>query len=168
LNYEKKFTEKINSLSKELVDLATEMIHTHSENPPGDERGISKLVGDKLTSLGFEVEFVEAAPNRINTLGVLRGSGGGKNFLFNDHYDTMPAALPNLEAWSTDPFKAVVKSGKLYGRGASDSKGAIAAALTAARALVALGIRLKGNFHIHTVADEEAGGKYGTKYLAEK
>lgn len=157
---------KVDSLSEELVELTREMIRIPSENPPGDESGISQLIKEKLTSLNFDVEFVEPKPKRVNTLGVLRGTGGGRNFLFNGHYDTVPAG--SLEFWSVDPFEGVVKNGRIYGRGSGDEKGAIASAIIAAKALTQAGIRLKGNLLIHAVADEETGSRYGTRHLVEK
>jgi acetylornithine deacetylase/succinyl-diaminopimelate desuccinylase family protein len=102
----------------------------------------------------------------VNTLGTLKGTGGGRNFLFNGHYDTVPVG--NLEFWSVDPFGGLVKDGRIYGRGSGDMKGAIASAIIAAKALVEAGIGLQGDFMIHGVADEEFFGRYGTRYLAEK
>ncbi len=166
MSIQKRFVERVDSLSDELVELTREMILVPSENPPGDEREISELVKQKLVSLGLEVELVEPNPKRVNTLGILRGRGGEKNFLFNGHYDTVPTG--NLEFWSVDPFKGAVKNGKIYGRGSGDEKGAIASMIIAAKALQETGISLKGNLLIHAVADEETGSKYGTGYLVEK
>jgi len=60
-----------------------------------------------------------------------------------------------------------VKEGKIYGRGSGDMKGAIASAIISAKALEKAGIRLKGDFMIHGVADEETFGRYGTRFLAD-
>jgi len=157
---------RVDKLRDELVDLTREMVRIPSENPPGDERAISELVRERLEALDFEVELVEGKPKRVNTLGVLDGSGGGKNFLFNGHYDTVPQG--NLEFWTVDPFEGAYKGGLIYGRGSGDMKGAIASVIIAVRALYEAGIDLKGNFLIHAVADEEYFGRYGTKYLCEK
>lgn len=157
---------RVDKLRDELVDLTREMVRIPSENPPGDERAISELVRERLEALDFEVELVEGKPKRVNTLGVLDGSGGGKNFLFNGHYDTVPQG--NLEFWTVDPFEGAYKDGLIYGRGSGDMKGAIASVIIAVRALYEAGIDLKGNFLIHAVADEEYFGRYGTKYLCEK
>lgn len=161
-----RFMEKVDSLSDDLVELTREMIRIPSENPPGDERGVSELVSERLSSIGFEVELVEPEPRRVNTLGTLRGTGSGRKLLFNGHYDTVPAG--SLEFWSVDPFEAVVKDGRIYGRGSGDMKGGIASAVVAAMALDEVGIGLKGDFLIHAVADEETGSKYGTRHLVEK
>jgi succinyl-diaminopimelate desuccinylase len=166
LSLEAKFFDRVDSLSTELVELTRDMIRTPSENPPGDERAISGLVSEQLEALGFDVELVESEPRRVNTLGKLRGAGGGRNFLFNGHYDTVPVG--NLDFWSVDPFGGLVKDGMIYGRGSGDMKGAIASAIIAAKALDEAGIGLQGDFMIHGVADEEFFGRYGTRYLAEK
>ncbi|MFP3951409.1 MAG: M20 family metallopeptidase [Candidatus Bathyarchaeia archaeon] len=156
----------MDSLRSELVELTQRLVRTPSVNPPGDERGVSRVVGEEMEALGFDLRYVEPKPKRVNTLGALEGvedEGGG--LLFNGHYDTVP--IGNMDNWSVDPFEAVVKDGLIYGRGSGDMKGAIASALIAARALVELGIPLNRDFMIHCVADEEYFGRFGTKYLAE-
>lgn len=160
-----KLIDEVESLSKELIELTRDLVRIPSENPPGDEAEVSEKVGEELRALGFEVEFVEPAPRRVSTLGTLKGSGGGRNFLYNGHYDTVP--IGNLEFWTVDPYKGVVKDGKIYGRGTGDMKSSIAAAIIAAKALKNVGVKLKGDFMIHAVADEETGSSHGTKYLVE-
>lgn len=159
------FIETVESLRDELVHLARELIRIPSENPPGDESLISEFASERLRALGIQVELVAPKPKRVNTLGVLRGAGGGQNLLYNGHYDTVPAG--SLEFWTVDPFDAVVKDGRIYGRGASDMKGSIASMIIAAKALVEAGVRLKGDLLIHMVADEETGSKHGTRHLVE-
>lgn len=166
MSLKKKVINKIESLDKELIELTREMIRIPSENPPGDEVAVSELVSEYMRSLGFNVELVEAKRNRVNTLGTLKGSGGGKNLLLNGHYDTVP--IGNIEFWTVDPFSGDIKEGKIYGRGSGDMKGAVASFLIAAKALNESGIELKGDLMIHAVADEEYFGRYGTKYLVEK
>lgn len=166
MSVEEAILDKVEALSGELVELARRLISTPSENPPGDERAVSQLVSEELESLGFEVEFIEPAPKRVNTVATLRGEGGGRCFLFNGHYDVVPPGNP--EFWSVNPYKAVVMNGRIYGRGASDMKGAIASAIIAAKALQEVGVALRGDLLIHAVADEETGSKHGTKYLVER
>ena len=166
MSVQRKFFDRIDVLTPQLVELAQELVKTPSENPPGDERGVSGVVSERLEALGFGVELVEGEPRRVNTLGRLEGSGGGRNFLFNGHYDTVPVG--DLDFWSVDPFGGLVKEGRIYGRGSGDMKGAIASVIIAAKALDEEGIKLKGDFMIHGVADEETFGRYGTRYLAEK
>ena len=145
--------------------MARELIRIPSENPPGDESLISDFASERLRALGIQVELVVPKPKRVNTLGVLGGAGGGRNLLYNGHYDTVPAG--SLEFWTVDPFDAVVKDGRIYGRGASDMKGSIASMIIAAKALMEAGVRLKGDLLIHLVADEETGSKHGTRHLVD-
>jgi acetylornithine deacetylase/succinyl-diaminopimelate desuccinylase family protein len=165
MSVQSKFLEKIDALTPELIELTRRLVQTPSENPPGDERGVSGVVSERLEALGFNVDLVESEPRRVNTLGKLEGSGGGRNFLFNGHYDTVP--IGDLDFWSVDPFGGLVKESRIYGRGSGDMKGAIASAIIAAKALGEAEIGLKGDFMIHGVADEETFGRYGTRYLAD-
>jgi acetylornithine deacetylase/succinyl-diaminopimelate desuccinylase family protein len=165
MSVQSKFLEKIDTLTPELIELTRRLVQTPSENPPGDERGVSGVVSERLEALGFNVDLVESEPRRVNTLGKLEGSGGGRNFLFNGHYDTVP--IGDLDFWSVDPFGGLVKESRIYGRGSGDMKGAIASAIIAAKALGEAEIGLKGDFMIHGVADEETFGRYGTRYLAD-
>lgn len=166
MSTQKKLINMIERLRNDIIKYTQSMVQIPSENPPGNETEISEYVSGVLASIGFDVEQVESKPNRVNTLGVLKGAGTGKALLWNGHYDTVPVG--NLDYWKEDPLGGVVKDGKIYGRGTGDMKGAIASAMVAVKALDRLGIRLKGDLHLHAVADEEFFGRYGTKYLCEK
>jgi succinyl-diaminopimelate desuccinylase len=165
MSIQKQLTDEIERLRKDIVKYTQGMVQIPSQNPPGNETEISDYVTELLTSQDFNVEQVESKPNRVNTLGVLKGTGNGKTLLWNGHYDTVPVG--NLDYWTEDPHGGEVKNGKIYGRGTGDMKGAIASAIVAAKALGNLGIRLKGDLRLHAVADEEFFGRYGTKYLCE-
>ncbi|MEU6660423.1 ArgE/DapE family deacylase [Streptomyces sp. NPDC046821] len=84
------------------------------------------------------------------------GTGGGRSLLFNGHIDVVSAEPRN--EWTSNPFVADVRDGRLYGRGTCDMKGGIAAAVIAAETLAALGIRLPGDLLINTATDEEWNG----------
>jgi succinyl-diaminopimelate desuccinylase len=116
-----------------------------------------------MISYGLEAKIVGELPERVNVVGTLPGSGESKAFLFNGHIDTVAAGV--LDNWSIDPFGGIIKDGRIYGRGTGDDKGSVACAMIAAKALNEVGIKLKGDFLIHCVADEETGSTYGTKYL---
>ena len=166
MSIEKHLIDEIEQLHDDIVEYTRGMVRIPSENPPGNETEGSDYVSELLTPLGFDVTQVESKPNRVNTLGVLKGTGGGKTLLWNGHYDTVPVG--NLDYWTVDPFIGEIKDGRIYGRGSGDMKGAIASAIVAAKALGNLDIRLKGDLRLHAVADEEFFGRYGTKYLCEK
>jgi len=166
MSIQKRLINEIERLRNDIIKYTQDMVLIPSQNPPGNETEISDYASELLASLGFDVDQVESKPNRVNTLGILKGTGEGKVLLWNGHYDTVPVG--NLDYWTVDPFGGEIKDGKIYGRGSGDMKGAIASAIVAAKALGNLGIRLRGDLHLHAVADEEFFGRYGTKYLCEK
>jgi acetylornithine deacetylase/succinyl-diaminopimelate desuccinylase family protein len=165
MSIEEHLMGEIERLRNDIIEYTQDMVRIPSENPPGDETEVSNYVSELLSSLGFDVEQVESKPNRVNTLGILKGTGGGKTLLWNGHYDTVPVG--NLDYWTVDPFDGEVKDGRIYGRGSGDMKGAISSAIVATKALGNLGLRFRGDLHLHAVADEEFFGRYGTKYLCE-
>jgi acetylornithine deacetylase len=136
---------------KTLVDL----VQINSVNPvlsPGGkgEKEIGTYVADTLNQLGLSVQTYEVKPGRVNVVGTLKGSGGGRSLLLNAHMDTV-----GVEGMTIDPFGAEIRDGRLYGRGAQDMKGSLAAMMGAAKALVDSGLELAGDLLITAVADEE-------------
>ena len=160
------FLQRVDSLSRELVKLTQGFVQRKSENPPGDERAVSELVASEFQELGLHVERIESQPNRINTIGILKGAGVGHSLLFNGHYDTVP--IGDTKNWSVEPYSGTSSNGWLIGRGTADEKGAIAAVITMVKALQDCGIQLSGDLQIHAVADEETGSRYGTQYLIQQ
>jgi acetylornithine deacetylase len=94
-------------------------------------------------------------------MGTFRGAGGGRSLMLNGHADTV-----GVEGMA-DPFAANVRGGRLYGRGAHDMKGSLAACLGAAKILADAGVRLRGDFVVAAVADEEYGS-LGTMDLIKR
>ena len=139
-------------------DLATtltqELVRIPSVNPdlvPGapGEAEVASYIAGKLRDWGLEVRVNDASPGRPNVVGILKGSGGGRTLLFNGHMDTV-----GTEGMS-DPFSGDVEEGKVYGRGAIDMKGSLAATLCATKAIVDSNAPLRGNVIFTYVADEE-------------
>ncbi|MED1226558.1 peptidase [Bacillus nakamurai] len=91
-----------------------------------------------------------------NIVAVKKGAGGGRSLILNGHIDVVPEGNP--AAWTYEPFLAVEKDGKIYGRGSTDMKGGNTALLFALEALDACGITLKGDVLFQSVVDEECGG----------
>ena len=89
----------------------------------------------------------------------LRGTGGGRSLLFNGHIDVV-SAEPR-DQWTSAPFRAEVRDGRLYGRGACDMKGGIAAMVLATEVLAGLGVALAGDLIVATNTDEESSGAGG-------
>ena len=149
-----------------LTKLTQELIQINSINPAltPDGKGeaeIGAYVAKNLQELGLEVTTSEIAPGRVNVVGVLKGSGGGLSLLLNAHMDTV-----GVEGMAIDPFGGELKDGRVYGRGAQDMKGSLAAMIAAAKAIVDAGIRLRGDLLITGVADEEFSS-IGTEALVK-
>ena len=155
----------------EVIDLLKNLIHINSENPPGNERQIAQFVGKFLMDCGLEVTYYEPGRNRVSVVGTLKGTKAGPRLILNGHLDTKPAVppYPTEERWSTDPFVPTLMDGKLYGVGACDMKGGIAALLSALKAFSAAGHKeMAGEIIFQGAADEEGGSTLGTEYLLEK
>ncbi len=136
-----------------LIRTLTNLVKINSINPSLSADGagevhIAAYVADLLRGLGLEIKLHEPQPGRVSVVGILKGTGGGRSLMLNAHMDTVGVA--NMP----DPFSAAIKDGKLYGRGAYDMKGSLAACLAVAKSLSASD-RLKGDVLIAAVADEE-------------
>ena len=132
-----------------------ELVKINSINPrlSPDGKGeaeIGSYVADSLNDLGLQVTTYEIEPGRLNVVGVLKGKGGGRSLLLNAHMDTV-----GVEGMIHDPFGAEIRDGCLYGRGAQDMKGSLAAMMSAVRALRDGDADLAGDVLITAVADEE-------------
>jgi succinyl-diaminopimelate desuccinylase len=140
-----------------LVDLARRLVAVPSvfrpDEPGAGEAAAAALVERELRALDLQVTVEHAAPGRPNIIADWPGSAAAPVLIFEGHTDVVTEGDPAL--WSVPPFAGVVRDGRLYGRGAADMKGGIAAAITAVRALRATGVRLGGVVRLALVADEE-------------
>ncbi len=138
-----------------LVQTLSHLIHINSINPslspdgPGEAEA-GDYIAAALERLGLQVATYELAPGRVNVVGALPGTGGGRSLLLNAHMDTV-----GVEGMTIDPFAAEIRDGRMYGRGTQDMKGSLAAMLAAVKALVDSGVALAGDLLITAVADEE-------------
>ena len=152
---------------RETVELLKRLVSINSVNPtlvegaPG-EAEIADCVADYMRGIGLETRIEEVERGRPNIVGVLKGVGGGPALMFNGHLDTV-----GIDYMEIDPLDPVVKGGMLYGRGSNDMKGGLAALLSAAKALVDSGVRLKGDLVVAGVCDEEYAS-IGTERLMEE
>ena len=138
-----------------LTQTLTDLVRINSVNPTLSPEGkgeaeIGAYVADKLNQLGLTVTTYEIEPGRVNVVGVLPSAGAGRSLLLNAHMDTV-----GVEGMTIDPFGGEIRDGRLYGRGAQDMKGSLAAMMAAAKALVDSGVTLAGDLLITAVADEE-------------
>jgi acetylornithine deacetylase len=146
----------------ELSELLSELVRIDSVNPdvvPGGagELEVAHFVASWCERAGLEVELEEIAPGRANVVAVARGSGGGRSLLLNGHIDTV-----GVEAMENG-HEPVVEGNRLYGRGAYDMKGSVAAMMIAAREASKRGLR--GDVIVTAVADEEYAS-IGTEAVA--
>jgi len=157
----------------ELVDLARQLIRFPTVNPPGEAyRPCAEFIGRRLQARGFTVEYVRAhgTPGdddrhpRVNMVARREGARPRPCVHFNGHIDVVETG----GGWTVEPFAGVVRDGKLFGRGACDMKGGLAAAIIAVEAMIDCGIDLPGALEISATVDEESGGYGGVHYLAER
>ena len=148
------------------VELLQRLIRLDTSNPPGSERPAQEMLRDVLEPAGFECELVGRTPERPNLVARLRGEREGPTLCLLGHTDTVPAEAAE---WSRGPWSGDVADGEVWGRGALDMKGQVAAEVAAAAALAASGWRpARGELLVVTTADEEAGAEYGAKWLCEE
>jgi len=162
---------EVEAATDELVALTADLVRIPTVNPPGEEyEACARFLGADLARRGFGVEYIaaEGLPEhsarypRINVVGTRRG-GSGPVVHLNGHIDVVPAG----SGWSVNPFAAVVRDGKIYGRGVCDMKAGIAAAVFAAEAIARAGVELPGTIEISGTVDEESGGFAGVAHLAQ-
>ncbi|MBM9606194.1 M20 family metallopeptidase [Desulfopila inferna] len=136
----------------EVVQVCQELVKLKSVNPPGDELQVAEYVASFLEKAGLKVELVSHSPTRASVLARLKGSGEKPALLFNSHLDTVPVGN---EKWKHDPFGGVVAEKKIWGRGAADMKGGLAAMLMAAKIISEAQIPLQGDLVLAATAGEE-------------
>jgi acetylornithine deacetylase len=148
----------------EIVEFAAEFIRQPSINPdlePNEdaERPGQEWLRDQFEQMGgWEIDYYEVATNRPNVVATRKGTGGGRSLIWAAHTDVVPVTPEQREQWvGSGPFSGEVIDGKLYGRGASDMKGAIAAYTMAARIIRDQGIELQGDLKLVQSPGEEAG-----------
>ncbi len=149
-----------------IIQTLTDLVRINSVNPllSADGKGEAELgayVAGELSKLGLPVNTHEIQPGRVNVVGVLKGTANGRSLLLNAHMDTV-----GVEGMTIDPFGAEIHDGRLYGRGAQDMKGSLAAMLAVAKAFVDGGVKLAGDLLITGVADEEYAS-LGAEHLVQ-
>ena len=150
-----------------------------AEDPPHDEEALQRYLKARLEAVGAQTDLWEPpatlkdgrhVPSEMSFTGRpqlaarLRGTGGGRSLLLNGHIDAVSAEPRKL--WATDPFHAVERDGRLYGRGTCDMKGGIAGMVYALEVLHRLGVKLAGDAVFCTVTDEESSGAGGMAAVA--
>ena len=161
---------ELQDLLRDLVAFRTESQAKEATHFPEEARRCVGYVGDFLAALGFEIDGWDVGPSATfpaHPLIVARlaGSGGGRSLAFNGHVDVVPVG--DGSSWSQDPFGGAVVDGRLYGRGATDMKGGVAAAMWAAKVALEDGLQPRGDIVFHVVSDEEVVGN-STREIVER
>jgi succinyl-diaminopimelate desuccinylase len=152
----------------ELVALTRELIRLPSVVRPGDpeatEARVAEHVRQWLEREGFGLEVQRVAPGRPNVVAWLDGDPGARTLLLEGHTDVVTEGDPR--AWTYPPFGAELVDGRIYGRGAADMKGGLAAAMVAAAAIKRSRVRFRGRLVVGALVDEE-GDMLGVKHLCQ-
>ena len=171
-------TDAVARRAGDLCDLTAQLVAFDTRSPepgsgPREEAALQALVAERMRAAGLAVRVWEPAPadlppsrypippghdfrGRPQLLATASGTGGGRTLLLNGHVDVV--TVEPREGWTSDPFTPALRDGRLYGRGACDMKGGVAAMLIATEVLRALDVPLAGDLVVNTVTDEESTG----------
>jgi acetylornithine deacetylase/succinyl-diaminopimelate desuccinylase-like protein len=146
------------------VELLQELIRFDTTNPPGNEAPCIDFIRRLLEEAGVETQTYAREPGRPNL--VARLAGGSKPpLLLQGHVDVVTTAG---QQWSRPPFAAELVDGYVWGRGALDMKGGVAMLVSAFARAARDGAELPGDVVLVVLADEEAGGEFGAKFMVSE
>ncbi len=160
------------------VEILRDLISVPTVNPPGyGYKRCSEIIARRISEAGFDVEVIEIPEDYLDKhypyspqhsgypryIVYARRGSWGRVLHFNGHYDVVPPG----SGWTRDPFTPVVEGNRIYGRGATDMKGGIAAAIAALKKIRDSGVGKSLTIEAAFVPDEESGG-VGTRYYVEK
>ena len=148
---------------EEATQLLQELIRVDTVNPPGNETRAAEVLRDYLARDGIECELIAREPDRANVVARIKG-GDGPSLAFLSHTDTV---LADPEEWDRDPWSGDLVDGEVWGRGALDMKGQVAASAVAFASLHREGFEPSGDLLLLVVADEEVGDGFGLRWLVE-
>ena len=172
-NVESQLFAEIDARRDALISTTQDLIRIPTLNPPGDNyHDICSYLQARLERSGFSTELIRAKgalgdsekTPRWNIIARHQGATSGECVHFNSHTDVVHVG----EGWTRDPFAAEIEDDRIYGRGACDMKGGLAASIIAAEAFIASCPDYAGAIEISGTADEETGGFGGVAYLAEQ
>lgn len=138
------------------------LIQLDTSQPAGNEHLAAAYIADRLESADIPYKLFEPVEGRTSIVARLKGNGSKQPILLLGHTDVVTVEPEN---WTYDAFSGTVKDGKVFGRGASDDKGIVAASLEVLTALKQCQVPLDRDVIFLGVADEEAGGQLGITYL---
>lgn len=146
------------------IRLLADFVRIPTLNPPGADTPGAELLARELDRRGLGPELTEIGPGQANVIARIRGTGECPALLFNGHIDVVP---PGEVPWKHPPFGAVIEDGKLYGRGAADMKGALAAMLITFDILAQGRRKLRGDLIFSAVTDEELGASGARRLVTD-
>lgn len=168
---ESSILNRVDQLADEMIEFLRQLVRIPTINPPGENYAeCAAVIGQKLKEFGYEIEYVtaeglpECSPQfpRVNVIGRMAGRSSKPTLHFNGHLDVVPPG----NGWTMDPFAAILRDGRLYGRGVTDQKAGIAASIFAVEAIRRAEVKLAGSVEQSATVDEESGGFAGVAYLA--
>ncbi|MFX0008156.1 MAG: M20 family metallopeptidase, partial [Candidatus Hermodarchaeota archaeon] len=167
---EDQILNEINQNIDEYIAFLQKLIQADSYNPPGNEKNVALVIDEYLQNANIKSEIHSFGNNRANLIAYLNDNFEGMNLLYNGHMDVVPPG--NEKEWKYPPLSAVIKGSKakrkIFGRGAVDMKSGLAAMVIAFSILKKLDLKISGNLILNAVADEEIGGRGGTKWCLEE
>jgi acetylornithine deacetylase/succinyl-diaminopimelate desuccinylase-like protein len=151
------------SLRTEATVLLQDLLRVDTVNPPGNETAAAEVLVEYLARDGIESELIARVPDRANLVARISG-GDGPTLAFLSHTDTV---LADPAEWERDPWSGDLVDGEIWGRGALDMKGQVAASAVAFASLAREGFTPAGDVLLLVVADEEVGAGFGLSWLVE-
>jgi acetylornithine deacetylase/succinyl-diaminopimelate desuccinylase-like protein len=153
------------SLREEATDLLQRLIRLDTVNPPGNETLAAELLQDYLAENGVTAELYAKVPERANLVARIPGRSDGPRLLLLSHTDTV---LADAAEWQLDPWSGELRDGEIWGRGALDMKGQVAATAVAIASLAREGFEPEGDLIFAATADEEVGDDFGLSWLCRE
>jgi acetylornithine deacetylase/succinyl-diaminopimelate desuccinylase-like protein len=153
------------SLRDEVSELLRELIRLDTVNPPGNETRAAELLRDYLEQSGVACELYAKVPERANLVARIPGRGEGPRLALLSHTDTV---LADPGEWQVDPWSGELRDGEIWGRGALDMKGQVAASAVAIASLAREGFQPGGDLIFVAAADEEVGVDFGLSWLCKE
>ncbi|MEO8576592.1 MAG: M20/M25/M40 family metallo-hydrolase [Gemmatimonadales bacterium] len=157
------------AIEAETIERLQALIRFDTTNPPGNELALAQYLVDALEREAIQTTLLIPAPGRAEVIARIKGTGARRPVMLLAHMDVVGV---EKEKWSCDPFGGVVRDGYLYGRGAIDDKGMLAANLMSMlvlkRHVVDAGVELERDVVFVATSDEETGGDFGMKWLVRE
>jgi len=149
-----------------LVELLQALIRIPSPNPSGDTRAIAEFIATTMAEAGYQVALraPDIKPEAVSVIATL--GHGDPVIMLHAHIDTVPIAADEAHHWSVDPYAAIIKDGRVYGKGSVDDKAPLAAMMHTLLYAAQQGT-LHGTLVLVAAAEEEVGGQLGTRWLAD-